>query len=345
VDGTNYGHRRHKEEALLVNIKRTAAIGVLVLLLVGMLGNAAVAQKKLKIAFIPQLIGIPYFNAMEQGGKDAAKQFGVEFSYVGATTASAPEQVRIMDSLIRQEYDGICVSVLDAVSINPVIRKAKDAGIAVYTSDSDSPDSDRAVYVAQALDDELGYTLIDVLVEQIGGEGKIGIVSGVPTATNLNTWVNYMKERVVKYPKVSIVDVRYASSSEEAFRQAQQLMTRYPDIKGLVAVASVTVPGVARAVESANKIGKVKVIGYGSPNTVRSFMKKGIMEASILWNPRDLGYLTVWAGMKLAQGEQFKNINRVPGLESDIRYLPDKGILLLGPPLIITKDNVDDFDF
>jgi len=55
----------------------------------------------------------------------------------------------------------------------------------VYTSDSDSPDSDRAVYVAQALDDELGYTLIDVLVEQIGGEGKIGIVSGVPTATNL----------------------------------------------------------------------------------------------------------------------------------------------------------------
>lgn len=250
-----------------------------------------------------------------------------------------------MDSLIRQKYDAICISVLDPVSINPVIRKAKDAGISVFTSDSDSPESDRIVYVAQALDDDLGYTLIDVLVEQIGGKGQIGIVSGVPTATNLNTWVHYMKERVKKYPDVTIVDVRYASSSEEAFRQAQQLMTRYPDIKGLVAVASVTVPGVARAVESANKVGKVKVIGYGSPNTVRSFMKKGIMEASILWNPRDLGYLTVWAGMKLAQGEQFKAVNKVPGLENEIRYLPEKETLLLGPPLIITIDNVDDFDF
>ncbi len=328
-----------------MNTKRTIAIGILALLLVGMLGNVAAAAGKLKIAFIPQLIGIPYFNAMELGGNDAAKQFGVEFSYVGATTASAPEQVRIMDSLIRQKYDAICISVLDPVSINPVIRKAKDAGISVFTSDSDSPESDRIVYVAQALDDDLGYTLIDVLVEQIGGKGQIGIVSGVPTATNLNTWVHYMKERVKKYPDVTIVDVRYASSSEEAFRQAQQLMTRYPDIKGLVAVASVTVPGVARAVESANKVGKVKVIGYGSPNTVRSFMKKGIMEASILWNPRDLGYLTVWAGMKLAQGEQFKAVNKVPGLENEIRYLPEKETLLLGPPLIITIDNVDDFDF
>lgn len=328
-----------------MNTKRTIAIGILALLLVGMLGNVAAAAGKLKIAFIPQLIGIPYFNAMELGGNDAAKQFGVEFSYVGATTASAPEQVRIMDSLIRQKYDAICISVLDPVSINPVIRKAKDAGISVFTSDSDSPESDRIIYVAQALDDDLGYTLIDVLVEQIGGKGQIGIVSGVPTATNLNTWVHYMKERVKKYPDVTIVDVRYASSSEEAFRQAQQLMTRYPDIKGLVAVASVTVPGVARAVESANKVGKVKVIGYGSPNTVRSFMKKGIMEASILWNPRDLGYLTVWAGMKLAQGEQFKAVNKVPGLENEIRYLPEKETLLLGPPLIITIDNVDDFDF
>lgn len=310
-------------------------------------GGAVAAEGKLRIAFIPQLIGIPYFNAMEQGGKDAAQRFGVEFTYIGATTASAPEQVRIMDSLIKQKYDAISISVLDSVSINPVIKKAREAGIAVYTSDSDSPDSERQVYVAQAMDDELGYILIDTLVKQMGGEGKIGIVSGESTATNLNTWIHFMKERVKQYPNVTIVDVRFTSggSSEDAFRQAQQLMVRYPDLKGLVAVASTTVPGVARAVEAANKIGKVKVIGYGSPNTVRDFIKKGIMEASILWNPRDLGYLTVWAGMKLAKNEPFDAVNKVPGLKDDIKYYPDKKILLLGPPLVITKDNVDDFDF
>jgi rhamnose transport system substrate-binding protein len=146
---------------------------------------------------------------------------------------------------------------------------------------------------------------------------------------------------------MSIVDVRFTTggSSEDAFRQAQQLMVRYPDLKGLVAVASSTIPGVARAVESTNKIGKVKVIGYGSPNTVRPFVKKGIMEASILWNPRELGYLTVWAGMKLAKGESFSETNKVPGLSQEIKYFPDSKILLLGSPLVITKGNVDTFNF
>jgi ABC-type sugar transport system substrate-binding protein len=324
---------------------------ITILLIVAIIGTQLIgtfaANEKLKIAFIPQLIGIPYFTAMEQGGKDAAKQFGVEFDYVGATTASAPEQVRIMDSLITQKYDAISVSVLDSVSINPIIEKARKAGIAVYTSDSDSPNSERQAYIAQALDQDLGYTLLDTLAKQLKNQGKIGIVSGESTATNLNAWIGYMKERIQKYPKMSIVDVRFTTggSSEDAFRQAQQLMVRYPDLKGLVAVASSTIPGVARAVESTNKIGKVKVIGYGSPNTVRPFIKKGIMEASILWNPRELGYLTVWAGMKLAKGESFSETNKVPGLSQEIKYFPDSKILLLGNPLVITKSNVDTFNF
>jgi rhamnose transport system substrate-binding protein len=104
-------------------------------------------------------------------------------------------------------------------------------------------------------------------------------------------------------------------------------------------------PGVARAVESANKIGKVQVIGYGSPATVRPFIKKGIMKASILWDPKDLGYLTVWAGMKLAKNEPFEKVNKVPGMDEPVRYFADQKILLLGTPLVITKDNVDKFDF
>lgn len=303
---------------------------------------------KMRIAFIPQLIGIPYFTAMEQGGKDAAAKFGGESLYVGATTASAPEQVRLMENLISQGVDAISVSVLDSASINPVISKAKAAGIAVYTSDSDSPDSERQVYIAQALDQDLGYTLIDRLAAQIGKEGQIGIVSGESTATNLNTWINFMKERVTQtYPNIKIVDVRYTTggSTEDALKQAQDLMTRYPDIKGLVAVASTTVPGVAQAVEQAGKKGQIAVIGYGSPATVKPFIKSGIMKESILWDPKALGYVTYWAGLQLAQGKAFKEVNDVPGMKDPVKYFADKKTLLLGPPLVIDASNVDSFDF
>ena len=156
-----------------------------------------------------------------------------------------------------------------------------------------------------------------------------------------------MQKRVEEYPDVEIVDVRYTAggSSEEALRQAQELMTRYPDLKGLIAVASTTIPGVAQAVQQAGKAGQVAVIGYGSPNTVRPYIKSGVMKESILWNPRDLGYLTVWAAIQLIEGKGFEEVNHVPGLEQPIRYFEDTKILLLGDPLIIDADNVDDFDF
>lgn len=303
---------------------------------------------KKRVAFIPQLIGIPYFTAMETGGKKAAQDLNAEFLYTGATTASAQEQLKIMDSLIRQKVDAISISVLDSSSINPAIKRAKSAGISVFTSDSDSADSERDVYVAQATDQDLGYTIMDRLAEQIGGKGEVGIISGESTATNLNTWINFMKERVkAKYPDMKIVDVRFTTggSSEQALNSAQELMTRYPDIKGLVAVASSTVPGVAQAVKQAGKSGEIAVIGFGSPATVKPFIKDGVMKESVLWNAVDLGYLTVWAGLQLAEGKTFQETNKVPGLAEPVKYFADSKMLLLGPPLVIDKDNVDDFAF
>jgi rhamnose transport system substrate-binding protein len=306
------------------------------------------ASQPWRIAFIPQLIGIPYFTAMEDGGNDAAAAFGVEYLNVGSPTASAAEQVRLIENLIQQEVDAISISVLDSQSLNPVMERAAQAGIKVYTSDSDSPTSVREVYVAQSMDQDLGATLIDRLAAQIGEEGQIGIVSGESTATNLNTWIEYMQQRVDEaYPNVEIVDVRYTTggSSEDALRQADDLLTRFPEIKGLVAVASTTVPGVAQAVENAGLSGQVAVIGYGSPNTVRPYIKSGVMAESILWDPRALGYLNVWAGIQLLEGNEFAEENTVPGLADTVRFFPESGVLLLGPPLVIDANNVDSFDF
>lgn len=311
-------------------------------------GKGEEKSSKLRIAFVPQLIGIPYFTAMEEGGKRAAAQFGNgEFLYVGSTSASSPEQNRLIENLIAQKVDAISVSVLDP-SINAVLQKAKDAGIKVYTADSDGPDSVREIFVAQATDELLGRTLIDRLALQIGGEGEIGIVSGESTAVNLNSWINWMKKQVEeKYPKIKIVDVRYTSggSTEDALKQAQELMTRYPNIKGIVAVASTTVPGVARAVEQANKVGQIAVIGYGSPATVKPYIDAGIMKESILWDPEALGFLTYWAGMKLSLGEKFEAENKIEGLKDTVKYYPDEKMLLLGDPLIIDKNNVASFKF
>lgn len=328
-------------------MRRTALIGLAALLIaVACGGSTSGGAGSIKVAFIPQIVGIPYFTAMQQGGDRAAKDLGATFTYRGPTTTSAPQQVQLLNTFVQQRYNAVSVSVLDPASLNPAISAARGKGVHVLTSDSDSPTSDREAFVAQASDQALGFTLIDHLAAQIGSQGRVAIVSGESTATNLNTWIKYMQQRVAdKYPQISLVEPRYTTSTEDAQSQAQDLLTRYPDLKGMIAVASTTVPGVAQAVQAAGKTGKVAVIGYGSPNTAKPFIKSAVMKESILWNPVDLGYLTVWAMVQAAQGKKFQASNQVPGLKNPITWDPATKVLLLGPPLVIDAQNVDSFNF
>lgn len=305
------------------------------------------AADKPNVAFVPQIVGIPYFQAMQDGGNRAAKELGVDFIYSGPVDTNPMDQLQIVQNLIAQGVKAISVSVLDASSLAPVVEQAKSRGISLYTSDSDAPDSGRAVYVAQATDQGLGESIIDEMVKRVGDRGKIGIVSGEATASNLNAWIGFMQARVkAKYPNVTLLAPQFAGgTASRAAQISTDLMSSNPDLKGIIAVASTTCPGVAQAIETAGKIGKVIGAGYCSPNTARAYLKSGAFGYSVLWDPEKLGYLTVWAGKALIDGKKFAAENRVPGFAEPVRYDSKTGILLLGAPAVFTKDNVDQYHF
>lgn len=323
----------------------TKALTISVFTLVA--ATASFAADKEKVAFVPQLIGIPYFNAMQAGGDRAAKDLGVDFVYTGPVDTNPVDQLQIVQSLIDKGVNAISVSVLDASSIAPVVKAAAAKHIKLFTSDSDAPDSGRAVYVAQATDEDLGTTIIDELVKRVGPDAKIGIVSGEATASNLNAWIGFMQQEAkAKYPKLKLLAPQYAGgTAERAAQISSDLMTANPDLKAIIGVASSTCPGVAQAIETAGKIGSVIGTGYCSPNTARSYLKSGAFGFTVLWDPEKLGYLTVWAGKQLVDGKAFDAENKVPSFDAPVAYDASKGILLLGPPAIFTADNVDKFNF
>jgi len=78
------------------------------------IASTVFAQPKPKVGFVPQIVGIPYFNAMEEGGKDAAEKFGAEFIYTGPTDTNPADQLRIVNGLIDQGVNAVSLSVLDA---------------------------------------------------------------------------------------------------------------------------------------------------------------------------------------------------------------------------------------
>jgi len=309
--------------------------------------GTAIADEMKSVAFVPEIVGIPYFNAMQDGGNKAAKDLGVKFIYSGPVDTNPVDQLQIVQNLINQGVNAIAVSVLDASSIAPVVQAAKAKGSVLFTSDSDAPNSGRAVFVAQATDEGLGDTIIDEMVKRVGENAKVGIVSGEATASNLNAWIAVMQKRAKeKYPKLTLLPPQFAGgTAERAAQLATDLITANPDLKGIIAVASTTCPGVAQAIEGAGKIGKIVGTGYCSPNTVRSYLKSGAMGYSVLWDPTALGYLTVWAGKQLIDGKPFAAANQVSGFEKPVNFDDKTKILLLGDPAVFTAENVDKFNF
>lgn len=310
-------------------------------------GAPTKASKNFKIAFVPKLQGIPYFEAMNAGGKQAATDLGVTWLYRGPTTADAAQQAQIARSYIQQKVDALFVAPNDPDSMGPVLSQAEAAGIKVGTSDTDAPDSARQVFVSQASTEGIGTALTDSLLKAMGGKGKYAIVSCGETAQNLNSWIDVQKKVTAeKYPDAEIVDIVYAGENQDkAASMATDLMTAHPDLTGLVGECTSSAPGVAQAVKDAGKIGTVFTVGLGTPKSMAPYLKDGSSSASILWDVAGLGYLTVWAGVQLAEGNEIAAKPSVSADLPDVTYDSATKVLLLGPPLELTKDNVDNYNY
>lgn len=310
-------------------------------------GAAGNGDGEVKVAFVSQVEGIPYFSGFNTGATQEAERLGITYQQAGPATADAAEQLRIFDSLVQQGFSAIAISPLDPTSMNSAIANARAKGIVVITSDADAPDSERQLFVQQATDDDLGSAVMDEIAKAAGEKGTYGIVSGAPDTDTFTRWIAAIENRQQEaYPDMELVGgIRYTTTTEQALKEAQNLMTANPDLAGLIAVPSTAVPGVAQAVKNAGKSGEIAVSGFGSPQTAAPFLKDGSMTSTVLWDVPQLGALTVWVMNELVNGNEPAATNTIEGFEHPVTYDAATQTLLLGPPMVFTKDNVDNYEY
>ncbi|MEV6876392.1 autoinducer 2 ABC transporter substrate-binding protein [Amycolatopsis sp. NPDC051128] len=309
--------------------------------------GSAPAPSPTQIAFVPKIARIPYFDAMNTGGLEAAKQLGVEWYTTGPATVDPAEQVKILRDLIAKKVDVIVVAPNDPAVLAPVIAEARTKGIHVLTSDTDAPGTQREVFVNQATAQGIGSALVNALMARTGGTGQYAIVSCGPAAENLNAWIAVQKEyAAANYPKAQLVETVYAGEDQAtATTMAKDLMARHPGLTGLIGECSTSAPGVAKAVREQQKIGQVFTVGVGTPQAIKPFLLDGSCSQSVLWNVESLGYLTAWTAKQIADGKPLNPVNKVSLELPAVKYDSATKTVLLGDPLLITTDNVDQFKY
>jgi len=301
-------------------------------------------ESQVTIALMPKLMGIDYFNACERGAKEAAKALNVKLIYEGPLTNDVSRQAEILDTWIARKINVIAVAPNDPHALAPTLKKAMKRGIRVMTWDADSDEDSRNYFVNQATYQDIGYGLVDVMAEQIGGQGEVAIVTGSLTAANQNIWMDWMRKRMSeRYPGLKIVTVKPSEEDQKlAFQVSQDLLKAYPNLKGIFGITSISLPGAAHAVRASGYSGRIAVTGLSTPKSMRQYVKDGTVKTFLLWNPVDLGYLTVYAAKRLVDNgklpEQFD-----AGRLGNIKIQGAQ--ILLGPPIRFTEKNVTQFDF
>ncbi|MDG4826216.1 rhamnose ABC transporter substrate-binding protein [Asanoa sp. WMMD1127] len=315
-------------------------------------GNSSGTIKEgLKIAFLPKQVNNPYFETSDnKGGKSAVEEFKGQFSQTGPSEASPSAQVSYINTLSQQQTDVIVVSANDKDAICGALTEAKTAGAKIVTYDSDTKPECRDVFVNQATADGIAKSQIKLISDAVGPDGgEIAILSATANATNQNAWIEMMKTELAKpeYSKLKLVDTVYGDDQDEkSFQEAQGLLAKHPNLKGIISPTTVGVAAAGRYLSGSSYKGKVQLTGLGTPNQMRAYVKDGTVKAFALWNPADLGYLAAYAGGALASGI-------ITGKEGD-KFTAGKlgeytvgagGEIVLGDPFTYDSSNIDQFDF
>jgi rhamnose transport system permease protein len=308
-------------------------------------GPALPAGPRRVIAMMPKAKGDPYFVSCRAGAEEAAEELGVELIWDGPTGLDAAKQNEVVENWITRKVDVIAVAVENRAGISTVLRKARARGIKVLTWDADAEPDARDYFVNQATPEGIGNTLTDEASRLLGGKGEFAIITGALSAANQNEWISFIRKRVAeKHPGLTLATIRPSDDDrDKAFAETQTILRVHPNVKLVMAISAPAVPGAAEAVRQAGRK-DVNVIGLSLPNINKPYVHGGYVQTVVLWNTRDLGYLTIHAGLQLLQGTLAAGAQTMTGGRLGAIQIRGSEIIL-GPPLMFTKANIDKFDF
>ncbi|MCX6900816.1 MAG: autoinducer 2 ABC transporter substrate-binding protein [Verrucomicrobia bacterium] len=311
---------------------------------------------KLRVAMVVKAKGNAYFDACAVGGRKAAKELGVQFFYEAPVDGSVEEQIEAVDGLVTRRMNAIVIAPHEAMALAPALKRARESGVHIITFDTDADEkrSEREWFVKPASDVTVARGLVGNMVSSAGAKARTVIIASANAAARQQQWIGAMREQIGKVcPTMQIVEIRRCEDANAAFTATQEVFQNNPDVIGIFALTPELLISAAKAVKSGNQ--KRFVTGVGLPNSTRVFVKDGIVPAFVMWNPTDLGYLAVHVAVQTVKGQLHDDSSEVAINESEVvngvartktvrRAIKNREILL-GEPMIVTAETVNQFDF
>ncbi|MBI1372378.1 MAG: substrate-binding domain-containing protein [Phycisphaera sp.] len=315
-------------------------------------GGGSTGGDKPQIAFVTNQIA-DFWKIAEAGAKDAEKDLGVHVDVKMPPEASAVKQKQIVEDLISAGINAIAISPLDADNqtdwLNSIAGK-----VPLITHDSDAPKSNRLMYIGmdnykagrlcgelvkQALPDGGNVMLFIGRLEQDNSKyRRQGVIDELLGGARLDRDQAFYKSQSnawdpvgdpIKGDKYTILGtILDGGAAQVAQQKAEDTINAYKEMNAMVGLFEYNPPACYQALQKADKLGTVKLIGFDENDVTLQAIKDGTCVGTVVQNPYEYGYQSVkWLTEILKNGK---------GVVPESHYVDI-------PPRKITKENVDEY--
>jgi len=319
--------------------------------------SATASAPKIKVGFVPKLLGLPVFLANVKGAREVAPSLGISLDYTAPVTASATGQAQIFRTMISEKFNVICLSADDPTIPAPALEAAMKAGIQVVSWDSDVIPKARDIFVQDTLYTTIAAAVINAAVAKYGTSAQLAIMSSTPDATIQLAWISAMQAYIAsKYPNVKILTTGYGeSNTATSLTVAEGIIKAYPSVNALLPIDGAAVVGTAEAVSDLGEAGKIGVFGIGDPLPNQPYFANGSLQALFLWNEVNQGKLVMYVAKDayehlLFPGATFTagSLGKFTVLSGPTAGVPSVGAkdtIITSTPLEFTPANYKQYDF
>ncbi len=281
---------------------------------------ARAAGKKPVVGLVMKSLANEFFKSMEEGAVKYAKADGT-FTLIPVGMNSETDidtQISAMENFITQKVDIICVAPADSVGLVAPVKKAMAAGITVVNFDVKLDDKalkeaglQNLVFVGP--DNEEGAFLAGAdLGKKLGKGGKVFIIEGNPGADNAKMRKAGFDRAAKQYGLNVLESLTAHWETEEANTLMTNLLTKHPDVQGVMAANDSMALGVVKALDAAKLSKKVQVVGFDNIPAVQKLVKEGKVLATIDQFGPDMATNCIKTGFRMKKGEKLTGWRKTP---------------------------------
>lgn len=252
-------------------------------------GTYVAAEEKYVVGVVTKSSSSEYWMSVYSGMEAAASELDMEVVFLAPDSELKQDvQEKLVEKLIERNVDALAVAPINSYDTPAYMEEVEESGIPIVSFDT-AFESQIFPYVG--IDNQqIGYRLAEILAEEIGHQGEVGIVAGSLEQMGHKERVEGFLEYMKSEPEITVAftESGYANLQMSG-EKVRTILQEYPDVKGIFVTSAVTAMGLCDATGNLD----IKIVTIDEQKDALDALERGTLSALAMQSGYEIGYETI----------------------------------------------------